>query len=166
MTAPSGVNAADFKAVFTRDFTYGAGLDTVRDADITRAISDAGLLFNNHIWPSVAIATSAFLYAVAHCLTINIQAAGGLVPIAGTAGAENRANGVTLNKSVGQVSITYAPPPEIVSRFASLLPFWETEYGKRYVQMCIPRLVGNVKAIYGDSLAQTGVVGVPGWVPQ
>ena len=146
--------AADFKAFFTREFIYGAGLDNVRDADINRAITDALLVFNPNLWDSTT-EDPAFLYATAHFLAMAIQAAGGLKPVATNDGTRNRADGVPISKTVGDVSISYAEPPEIVKKFAGLLPFWETSYGRTYVQMLAPRLIGAVVSIKGEQNPDT-----------
>ena len=64
-------------------------------------------------------------------------------------GINNRSNGVVNSKTVGQVSVSYEPPPDRVKRIAALLPFWETEYGKRYLTFLMPKLAGNVGVVSG-----------------
>ena len=143
------VSVADFKAQFDRDFTYGVGLETVRDTDISKAFSNALVVINPCLWDSNSEGL-AFMYAAAHFLVIAIQSAGGLIPFPGNRGAHNRSDGVTISKSVGSVSTTFNAPPAFVQQHAGLLPFWETEYGKQYCQMLGPRLIGVVLVVAGE----------------
>jgi hypothetical protein len=143
------VTITDFKAFFNREFVYGSGLDSVQDADITRALNDTLAVFNASLWDSSTV-NQAYLYASAHMLVVNIQAAGGLCPVVTNRGTENRSEGVTQNKSVGSISTSYVEIPEWVRKHAGLMPFWETEYGKRYVQMLAPRLKGLIMVVAGE----------------
>jgi len=146
MAAP--VTVAEFKTKFDRNFTYGTGKETVRDADINSAFNDALLIFNSALFDT-ASGKQAFLYCAAHFLAVNVQAVGGLNINVTDQGINNRSNGVVVSKSVGQVSVTYTEPPERVKKIAALLPFWETEYGKRYLVFLMPKLAGNVGVVSG-----------------
>lgn len=157
-TAP--VSVADFKTKFARNFPYGAGLDTVRDADIQGAFDEALLVFNPTLFDTDS-GKQAFLYAAAHFVAVNIQTSGGLTVTMTDKGINNRSNGVVNSNTVGQVSVTYEPPPERVKRIAALLPFWETEYGKRYLTFLMPKLAGNVGVVSGPVDTLTGQFAVP-----
>lgn len=156
------IAAADFKTRFDREFTYGPGLDVVRDKDINDAIAQAQVMYNAALW-SVDDGKQAFLYATAHFVTIRVQAAGGLSPTNAGVGITNRSNGIVESKTVGQVSVSYTPPPERLRKMAYLLPFWETEWGKAYVMMLLPKLAGNVGVVSGPQDA-SGVVTSPPFV--
>ena len=158
MSAP--ISAADFKTRFDRNFVYGSGLDTVRDKDIEDAIAEAQLSFNPSLF-STDDGKVAFLFATAHVLTVNIQAAGGLHSAVSPEGITNRSQGIAVSKTVGQVSITYEPPPERIKKLPTLLAFWETEYGKAYVRMLIPKLAGNVGVVSGPVDPLMGAQPVP-----
>ncbi len=142
------ISIAEFKTRFPREFPYGTGLDSVRDADIQNAFDSATLLYNPSLF-TTAEGKVAFAYASAHFVAVSIQSAGGLSPVVSGDGVNNRSNGVVLGKSVGQVSVNYADVPSWLKKFPTLMGFWETEYGKRYVMMVCPRLVGNVALIPG-----------------
>ena len=159
MTATPPITAADFKTKFDREFVYGAGVDSVRDKDINDAIAEAQLLYNPSLW-SVDDGKQAFLYATAHFVVARIQAAGGLNPVVTGEGVVNRSNGIVESKSVGQVSVSYTSPPERLKKMAFLLPFWETDYGKRYVMMLMPKLSGNVGVVSGpqDNTGASGAI--------
>lgn len=148
MALPASV--ADFKLQFDRNFAFGTGLDSVRDSDIGNAMNEAAALFNASLW-STADGKIAFLYASAHFVAVNIQAAGGLNPVVSDQGVNNRGAGAVMSKSVGAVSVTYTEPPERIKRSPHLLPFWETEYGKKYLMLLGPKLIGNVGVVSGPS---------------
>ena len=152
------VTKDEFKAKFDRAFKYGTGLETVRDSDIDNAFSEALLVFNPSLWDT-ANAKQAFLYASAHFVVVNIQAAGGALPVVTGEGLDNRSDGIVENKTVGQVSVAYTPPPDRLKRMAFLQPFWETEFGKRYVMMLLPKLVGNTGAVSGP--VDLGAISTP-----
>ena len=113
-------------------------------------MDDALLLYNSGLW-STADGKIAFMFMAAHFLVTTLQAAGGLCSEVSGEGATNRGTGVISNKSVGAVSLGYVDPPERVKRNANLMIFWETEFGKRYIAMLTPKLVGNVGVVSGPS---------------
>lgn len=139
----------DFKAFWVREFIYGDGPDKVMDADITRALAEVIPLFNAANLSTVAEQTVAYLYAAAHFLTINVQGAGGLSAVKRGRGVRNVSEGIQTAKSVGQVSVTYQPPPDLVAKSPVLSPFWQTDFGKRYIQMVMPGLIGNFQVVAG-----------------
>lgn len=156
MSLPASV--AEFKTQFDRDFTYGPGKESVRDSDITRALTEAQSVFNPDIWETDVL-KPAFLYAAAHFLVINIQMAGGLSSPSPGRGIDNRGGGITQSKSVGQVSINYAIS-EKYKEDPILSQFMRTDYGLRYLQMVSTRLVGHAYVVGGfnDTGGPGGVI--------
>lgn len=149
---------ADFKLQFPRDFKYGTGLETVRDLDIQSALNFANSVFNPELFETVALpggtseAKIAYLYATAHFLVTALQAAGGLSAVSRFQGPNSQGDGVITNKSVGGVSIGYQWPAMIVENPA-LYGLTKTSYGQSYLQMLMPRLVGNVSIVAGETIA-------------
>ncbi len=148
MAAPASI--ADFKAKFDRDFPFGSGLDSVRDSDIQNAMDESTAMFPAGLF-SGASAKQAYLLLSAHFVAVNIQRSGGLNAVVTGDGTNNRGMGIISSKSVGQVSVAYEQPPERIKRMAHLLPLWETEFGKKYLMMLQPKLVGAVTVVDGPS---------------
>ena len=144
MTQPAVIS--DFKAQFNRDFPYGTGLDTVRDADITSAFNSADLIFNAALWSDTEIKI-AYLYVAAHVLWLNLQASGGL-NLNGGQGTEAFGGGTIQQKSVGQASVAYQLPQSMADN-QLLNWFMESRYGRFYLQMLTPRLVGGGYTVAG-----------------
>ena len=157
--ATSPVSASDFKTKFARNFTYGSGLDTVRDADISGAFDDALLLFNPGLFDTDS-GKIAFMYLAAHFLVTTVQSAGGLSAAVGQSGINNRSEGVVLGKSVGQVSVNYEPPPDRVKKLG-LQAIWQTTYGKNYITMLMPKMTGNVGVVSGPVDSLYGSIPIP-----
>jgi len=155
MASTPPVTIADFKTRFVRDFKYGTGLDKVMDSDISAAMTDALTMFNPSLF-STADGKVAFLYATAHYLVINVQAAGGLGSNNQGLGVGNESEGTLSGKSVGGVSLNFISPPDIVSKNPTLLQFWKTDYGQKYLGMLVPKLVGPFGYVYGEQEAGDG----------
>lgn len=146
MTPPAVV--ADFKAQFTREFVYGVTKDKVMDADITRGLNEAMSVFNSGLWADDDERKTVFLYASAHFMVLNLQAAGGLFIQGLGLGVQSRGTGVIQSKSVGQVTIAYVLP-ESLTGDAILSGFMRTDFGLRYLQVLVPRLVGQCYTVEG-----------------
>jgi hypothetical protein len=144
-TAPSTVS--DFKAYFDRDFPFGTGFDTVRDNDISKALSEATLVFNPALF-NTDEAKVAFLYASAHFLALNIQSAGGLIAVGPGDGVNSQGDGFVSNKSVGSVSATIAFSDRIMQS-PILSQFMRTNYGQKYLALVSARLVGAGSVVAG-----------------
>jgi hypothetical protein len=160
MTSQPPATVADFKAYFVRDFKYGDGTDRVTDADISRAISEAVGLYNPALF-TTEIGKTAFLYAAAHFLVTNVQAAGGLQGRPEGLGIDNQAQGILSSKSVGGVNISLVEPPDFVKRSAPLQQFWLTDYGKRYLSYLGPRIIGAIGAVEGPLQVGEGGANIP-----
>lgn len=141
----------DFKAKFTREFVYSDGFDAVRDADIQRGLDEAAPHFNQSLFGTPADQTSAYLFVAAHCMVMNIQTAGGLSAVNRGRGTRNVGEGVTVSKGVGQANVTYQVPPPRVADSPTLLYFFQTTFGQRFIQLVSPRLIGNMAVVCGPN---------------
>lgn len=148
----------DFKKRFARDFKFGQGTDTITDADIANAMTDAMAVFNPGLF-SVADGWLGFLYVTAHYLRLNIEASGGLQAEPEGLGVENQAEQVLTGKGVTGVNANYVDPPDFVKKTPLLLQLWLTTYGQKYVAMVQPKLVGNVGIVAGPR--DFGAIGMP-----
>lgn len=147
---------ADFKAQFTRDFVYGAGLATVRDSDIQNALNIASGVFNPDLFDTTQIGVTpnftseamiAYLNASAHFMVTALQAVGGLGKIG--KGVFSQGEGNVTNKGVGGVTVGFGWPA-IITSSPVLFQFAKTTYGQAYLQVLMTRLVGNVGAVLGE----------------
>ena len=141
MTNPT---VADFKAFFVRDFPYGSTTAAVMDADITRALLEAGANFNSALWSTQAEYSMAYLYVAAHYLVIDLRASS--QGIAGTY------SWLTSSKGVGSVNESYSIPQSILDSPVFSM-FSKTAYGAKYLSLALPRIVGNVISVTGGTQA-------------
>lgn len=148
-----------FKGFFTRDFTYGPGLDAVRDSDVQNALNVASGIFNPALFDTAPIgvapdltseALMAYLNLSAHFLVTSIQGVGGLGKQG--KGVLSQGEGNVSSKGVGGVSVSYTWPDFVVNNPA-LFQLTKTTYGQLYLQVLMPRLVGNVSAVLGETTA-------------
>ncbi len=136
-------SVADFKAVFTRDFPYAPVSDPlntkyVTDADISRAINDAIIEFNDGLFG--AFTTQIFMYLAAYNLVQNIQTA--------MKGMSAQAQFVMNSTNVGGVSVGNM----VVGQFADdpyLSKYLKNAYGQKYVELVHPYLIGRVRVAEG-----------------
>lgn len=146
------ITVAQFKAFFTRDFPYlpsniNPNSDNanqyVLDSDITKAFGEAIIAFNQYLCTGIPSITTAFLYMTAHFLCLDIRE------------SFQGINGVGTNivnaRSVGNVSESYSIPERYLTPI--LLEYTKTTYGLRYLNMVAPRLVGNIRAVFGGTNA-------------
>lgn len=145
-----------FQTMFSRDFVYGPGLDTVRPVDIQNALDSAAAVFNPELFSLAPIgvppnvkseALICYLNASAHFLVTSIQGVGGLGTKNG--GLKSQGEGIIGSKSVGGVSVGYVWPSTITDN-AALYQFTKTTYGQAYLQVLMLKLVGNVSAVIGE----------------
>ncbi len=134
------IAVSDFKAHFVRDFSYGSTSDKVMDADISKAMSEAKITFNQSFFPDDASVRLGYYYLTAHYLVIDLQNAS-----AGLAGVSS--NPVS-SRSVGSVSESYAIPDKYLKN--PVLAFLsKTGYGQKYLSMILPQMVGNMASVAG-----------------
>lgn len=149
MAFPPGV--ADFKAKFNREFVYGDGQDTVMNSDIERALSEVIPYYNRALLPDPASQNSAYLYAAAHLMVLNIQGAGGLSAVKLGLGVDNQAEGIQLSKGLDAANVSYQAPPDYVTSSPTLQFFWTTTFGRAYVGMIYHALLGNMAVVAGPN---------------
>lgn len=135
---------AEFKAHFFRDFPYGTATNTVQDADITKAISEAAYNFNPGLFSSQANYTLGFLYLTAHYLVMDLRAS--------AQGIQGNYPWMSVSKSVGSVSESTAIPERIMAN-PILAMLSKTYYGAKYLSLVLPNLVGNVGIVGGATQA-------------
>lgn len=156
---PFPPSVVDFKDFFVREFPYGDGQDFVRDADIVRGINEATIQFNPSLFDTSTVVgignlsegSIALLYLAAHIMVLNVQGAGGLSAEPRGRGIRNVGEGVVVSKGIGQANVSYQIPPPNVSESPILLYFFRTDFGQRYMQILMPRLIGNVAVVSGRS---------------
>jgi hypothetical protein len=130
---------ADFKVYFARDFDFApsddaSNLKYVTDTDITRAIAEALLSFNETLFSDPV---PPFLYLVAYSLVVNIQNS--------SKGLSSQAKFPISSTSVGGVSISY----QIPDRYAKdpiIQQYAKNGYGMKYLEYALPALVGVASA--------------------
>ena len=159
-TPPATIAA--FKNLFFRDFNYGDGPTTVMDRDIANALNTSVSLFNPPLFDTTLVGAppsqaseslNAYLYLAAHFLVTALQAVGGLAGKAGAGspGLNSQGEGVIGSKGGGGLQISYVWPTTITDN-AALFQLTKTVYGQTYLQILMPRLVGNVGAVYGETV--------------
>lgn len=148
---------AQFENYFSRDFVYGPGLDAVRPIDIQNALNTASSIYNPDLFSTAPIgiapnltseALIAYLNCAAHFLVTTIQGIGGLGKKGG--GVKSQGEGIVSSKGVGGVNISFTWPP-MITQSPALFQLTKTIYGQNYLQMLMPRLVGNVSVVAGET---------------
>lgn len=115
---------------------YNDSVDNyIQDSDIERAFAEAKINFKTIFWKDDKTAEMVFYYVAAHYLIIDIT---------------NRQNpflmgykGMTQSKSVGSVSESYAIPEWMLNN-QILGPYAQTGYGRKYLSLIQPYLIGNI----------------------
>lgn len=149
------VTIQQFKDFFNRGFNYGKGKDTVMDQDIQNAFDTSMVVYDSSLWSSDP-ARVAFKLLAAHHLAVVVQAEGGLSLKQGSkGGVKSRGSGVTASKSVGGVTINYAVCQKAVDD-PVLNQYLQTEYGKAYLTLISPHMVGRLFTASGPSDPSTG----------
>lgn len=135
---------AEFKSYFNRDFPYGTDISTsVTDADITRALAEAQIHFNESLF-TVEGAPVAFLNLAAHHLVMNLRAS--------AQGLGGSYAWLESSKSVGSVSTSASIPQSVLeSPIYSMLS--KTNYGAKYLHLALGALVGQVFVMQGRTQA-------------
>lgn len=107
----------------------------IQDSDIERAFKEAKVNFNVSFFLDYKTAEMVFYYLAAHYLIIDLT---------------NRQNpflmgykGLTQSKSVGSVSESYAIPQWMMNNQV-LGTYAQTGYGRKYLSLIQPYLIGNV----------------------
>lgn len=110
-------------------------MNYVSDADIERAFAEAQINFNPNFFSENEAAEMVFYYLAAHYLVIDKNNA--LTPFGlGFVG-------YTQSKSVGSVSESYGIPQYMLNN-PLLSGYAQTGYGRKYLSLIQPYLVGNI----------------------
>lgn len=112
----------------------------IQDSDIMRAFNEAVINFNVNLFTDQNSAIMVFLYLAAHYLVIDLNNA--MNPLA------LGFMGFTQSKSVGSVSESYALP-SFATNNQVLSQYMQTGYGRKYVSLISPYLIGNIMLIRG-----------------
>lgn len=107
----------------------------IQDSDISRAFVEAKMNFNLALFPKCDECRVAFCYLAAHYLVIDLNNA--LNPF------NLGSFGLTNSKSVGSVSESYAIPQWVMND-KNLGLYAQTGYGRKYLSLVLPKLVGNI----------------------
>lgn len=139
-TAPT---VQDFKDFFVRDFPYGADMDqNVLDADISRAITEAGTQINGNCFDSQTTYTNGYLYLAAHIMVVNLRNS--------SQGVASAFSWLRTGKSVGSVSDSFQIPDRI-SQNPYLAALSKTGYGMKYLELLLPKLTGQIFSAAGGT---------------
>lgn len=138
---------ADFKAYFVRDFQYAPEGSSdmskyILDADISKAISEALVNFNESMFDSDANTTVVFLYLAAFFLVLSLQTS--------AQGVGSQVNFPVNSKSVGGVSISFSIPERILKSPVFSI-YAQNGYGLKYLQFVLPYTIGNAVLIDGTA---------------
>lgn len=112
----------------------------IQDADIMRAFNEAKVNFNAALFGDDDTVKMVFLYLAAHYLVIDLNNA--MNPLS------MGFMGFTQSKSVGSVSESYAVPQWMLNN-AILSQYATTGYGRKYLSLIQPYLVGNIIFVPG-----------------
>ena len=135
------VTLASFKTQFARNFTFGAAVPDIMDADITNAIAEKDAVFNFSLYPTdkPEVGTLAEHYLTAHFLATDVDAAdsGGQVRLLQTS---RSADGVSESVDI--------PDWMKAGEFAF---YATTYYGQIYLILSKPYLDGAVFSVEGGT---------------
>lgn len=143
-TAPT---EEEFKTFFVRDFAYAPeddpdNIEYIVDADITRAISDAQMDFNESLFGEDAQITNAFMYLAAFHLVSNLQNS--------AMGLNAQAKFPIQSTSAGGVSVNYQIPEKYLKN-PVIAAYAQNGYGLKYLSFALPKAVGNVEMSEGTT---------------
>lgn len=141
---------ADFRAQFARDFPFarsgdtpeGANLDKVYDADITSALAAAGVNFNVGLFTDQTSYAYCFNLLAAHYLVQTL--------ISSAQGIQGQGEWLVQQKSAGNVSEAFAIP-EYIQKHPSLALLSKTRYGQQYLELMLPKMIGNIITVFGPT---------------
>jgi len=137
------ITPAQFKEFFVKDFVYGTGQDQVSDNDITRAISEAKMNFNESLFDTDDEKKIIFLYLTAYYLVVDINNIN-------TQGVSNN-GGLVTYKQVRNVAESFKVP-KWIEESPMYSMFSQNGYGLKYLTMIYPYLIGNVGIVPGRTL--------------
>lgn len=133
----------EFKEYFSKDFEYGTEQDQVSDAEIARAMAEAGMNYNEAMLTECESKKIIFAYLTAYYLVVDINNAN-------TQGASNN-GGLLTYRQVRNVAESFKVP-KWVEENPMLSQFAQNGYGLKYLTMIYPYLIGNVGIVGGATL--------------
>ncbi|TDE17710.1 DUF4054 domain-containing protein [Dyadobacter psychrotolerans] len=113
--------------------------DYVSDTDITRAMAEARIIFNQDLFGDDDTIKMMYLYLTAHFLVNDIRTAGN---------SFGGASYSVASRSVGNVSESYAIPKAYADN-PTYSFLTQSGYGTKYLTLLIPRLIGGVSWVAG-----------------
>ncbi len=117
------------------ELTFDSTDNYISDSDIERAFAEAKINFNPNFFQDDETAIMVFCYLAAHYLVIDLN------------NAQNPLGmgfmGFTQSKSVGSVSESYGIP-SFATNNPVLSQYMLTGYGRKYVSLISPYLIGNI----------------------
>jgi hypothetical protein len=122
----------------TTDWKEISNVGLVSDLDITNAYAEACITFNDALFDDDDDIVLGYLYLAAHYLVNDLNA-----------GGQNSSQaGFANSRSVGNVSESYSIPQwqlddPILSFYAG------SSYGRKYLNLILPRLTGNIATVEG-----------------
>ena len=128
---------SDFKSYFARDFNFAPADDQnnidqyIVDADITRAIAEASINFNDGLFESSTLG-QIFVYLVAFHLVSNLQNS--------AKGISSQSKFPISSNSVGGVSVNFHIPDRY-AKDAMIQQYTKNGYGMKYIEFVLPYLV-------------------------
>jgi hypothetical protein len=141
MTYP--ITVSEFKTFFAKDFDYGTEPDQVSDSEITRAMTEASMNFNEALFDTQDEKKLIFSYLTAYYLVIDINNAN-------TQGASNN-GGLVTYQQVRNVAESFKVP-KWIEESPMFSMFSQNGYGLKYLTMIYPYLIGNVGIVPGRTL--------------
>jgi hypothetical protein len=115
----------------------------ILDADIENAMNEAKVNFNEGLWTEDSKKIS-FLYLTAHYLCLDLRRV--------NAGIQSTGENLVKSRTIGSVSESYEIPKYYTENPAYAY-YVKTEYGLKYLSLLIPRTMGCMFVIEGDSIA-------------
>lgn len=112
----------------------------ILDEDIEKAFDEAQITFNQALFTSDKNIEIGYLYLTAHYLVNDIRASKG--------GIEAFGSFTVTSRSVGNVSESYGVP-DAYMRDPVYAFYTQSPYGLKYLNMILPRLVGNIGIVCG-----------------
>lgn len=116
----------------------------VQDNDITNAFVEAQQMFNNGLFDTDQFIKLGYFYLTAHFMTLDLRTA--------FQGVQSRGEHIVTSRGVGSVSESY----DIPQRYKDdpiLVFYTKTGYGLKYLNMILPKLVGNISIAAGTTQA-------------
>ncbi len=122
----------------TTDWKEISNVGLVSDLDITNAYAEACITFNDALFDDDDDIVLGYLYLAAHYLVNDLNA-----------GGQNSSQaGLANSRSVGNVSESYSIPQWLLDD--PILSFYgQSSYGRKYLNMILPRLTGNIATVEG-----------------